>query len=415
MLATCRKGVAKAQAKFEPNVFRDSLVKSLEAVPQGDFDGYAKELDTLGNTLEYRKYEDQLFQLLCVGRLLAPGGNYIQDDAPQCPVSIIGAPTAELADIRKVVEVFHKLIRRYKYLQKTFEETTLTNILQYVNKFEDPKAPAGTHPNQDKMAVATALLVSGGLVGSASVLASLKKDHVVKDGVSLAFITTYIRTYLTAETIDHLGSSLRRGGVADLILFFPPNKRTMAFAAEHFKKENLDKVWEFYQKQRSAGIREEMAEHLRTMVANEESHEEIATYLKEQFKSEAVSDVDFLATIWTNLLSDVDAAASAQQACETALKEIKDIVPLLEPYASSARAQVGLINTIQGWCYEQTKAMAVFPRALKMLYAADVLSDNAILYWHSKGSKPAGRQHFLTASEPLIKFLQEQEESEEEE
>jgi hypothetical protein len=51
----------------------------------------------------------------------------------------------------------------------------------------------------------------------------------------------------------------------------------------------------------------------------------------------------------------------------------------------------------------------------QLLYSTDVLSDQAILYWYSKGSKPQARQHFLKATEPLVQFLQEQEDESEEE
>lgn len=50
----------------------------------------------------------------------------------------------------------------------------------------------------------------------------------------------------------------------------------------------------------------------------------------------------------------------------------------------------------------------------QVLYSTDVLSDQAIIYWHSKGAKTQGKQHFLTATTPLVNFLKEQEESEEE-
>jgi hypothetical protein len=33
------------------------------------------------------------------------------------------------------------------------------------------------------------------------------------------------------------------------------------------------------------------------------------------------------------------------------------------------------------------------------------VSDQAIIYWHQKGSKPQGRQHFLKATEGLVKVL----------
>lgn len=47
--------------------------------------------------------------------------------------------------------------------------------------------------------------------------------------------------------------------------------------------------------------------------------------------------------------------------------------------------------------------MKSFPQLLKVLYNADVISDQAILYWHSKGAKPQGKQHFLKVTEPLVK------------
>lgn len=38
-----------------------------------------------------------------------------------------------------------------------------------------------------------------------------------------------------------------------------------------------------------------------------------------------------------------------------------------------------------------------------MLYNTDCLSDKAIVYWYQKGAKPQGKQHFLKATEPLVK------------
>lgn len=39
----------------------------------------------------------------------------------------------------------------------------------------------------------------------------------------------------------------------------------------------------------------------------------------------------------------------------------------------------------------------------QVLYNKDCISDQAIIYWHQKGSKPQGRHHFLKATEPLVK------------
>ena len=40
---------------------------------------------------------------------------------------------------------------------------------------------------------------------------------------------------------------------------------------------------------------------------------------------------------------------------------------------------------------------------IQVLYNKDCISDQAIIYWHQKGSKPQGRQHFLKGTEPLVK------------
>ena len=47
--------------------------------------------------------------------------------------------------------------------------------------------------------------------------------------------------------------------------------------------------------------------------------------------------------------------------------------------------------------------MKSFTQLLKVLYNTDCVSDQAIIYWHAKGAKPQGKQHFLKATEALVK------------
>lgn len=89
-------------------VFRDDLLRSLSTVQAKDYEGYNRVLETLANELDFRKYEAQLFELLILGRLLAPGGN-LATDAEESPFCVIGR---DLSEIREVAGVFEKLIRR---------------------------------------------------------------------------------------------------------------------------------------------------------------------------------------------------------------------------------------------------------------------------------------------------------------
>lgn len=97
-------------------------------------------------------------------------------------------------------------------------------------------------------------------------------------------------------------------------------------------------------------------------------------------------------------------------------------------------------NTIQLWSYENPKVMPAFVKILKVrlasvradptkqslcrslitscatrqvLYSQDVISDQAIIYWHAKGAKPQAKQNFLKAAEPLVNFLKEQDDDDE--
>ncbi len=64
---------------------------------------------------------------------------------------------------------------------------------------------------------------------------------------------------------------------------------------------------------------------------------------------------------------------------------------------------MALINAVQVQCYEDTRIMKAFPQIIKVLYNTDCVSDQAIIYWYQKGSKPQGRQHFLKITESLVK------------
>ncbi len=71
---------------------------------------------------------------------------------------------------------------RYKYLQRPLEETTLPNLLQYLNRWPEE--------HREKIAVAIGLLMAQGLA-SASCLQSLTKDHLVKNGTSLSLASLF--------------------------------------------------------------------------------------------------------------------------------------------------------------------------------------------------------------------------------
>ncbi|KAG8690813.1 hypothetical protein FRC11_008967 [Ceratobasidium sp. 423] len=347
-----RKGAVKAQAKHEPSVFRDQLYKQLEPVQAGDFEGYTKELVAAGGTLEYLKYADTLFEILIVGGLLQPGGNFL-DEGAKSPFSIANVPEpVQVDEVKKYVEVFNNLIRRYKYLQRPLEESSLPTLMQYMHRW-----PA---EQRDKVAIATGLMISQGLA-SASCLQSLTKDNIVKDGKSLAFSSS------SRIPIDPHSSALKN----------------------------------------------ELIAKLKEMCENEEPPESIIAAIKEH--QTALPETELVQVIWQGLMASVDWSARADQIEGLALREVTKYAPIIEPFCNTGKSQVALVNAVQVYCYDDTRIIKAFPQILKVLYNKDCVSDQAIIYWFQKGAKPQGKQHFLKASEPLVKFLQAQEDESDEE
>lgn len=51
---------------------------------------------------------------------------------------------------------------------------------------------------------------------------------------------------------------------------------------------------------------------------------------------------------------------------------------------------------------------------MRILYDLDVLGEDTILTWYRKGTNPKGRQVFVKALEPFVKWLEEAEEEDDE-
>ncbi|KAI0821644.1 eukaryotic translation initiation factor 5C [Trametes gibbosa] len=402
-----RKGAVKAHAKHEPNIFRDQVFKHLENVPPSDFDAVTNKLVQAGSTLEFLKYADALFEILIVGGLLQPGGQYVEDGAPLSPFSVLNAKEpVEVADVKQYVEVMNKLIRRYKYLQRPLEQSVLPNLFQYMNRWPEVQ--------REKVAVAAGLLMAQG-IASASALASLTKDHLIKNDLSANTITLVFRSYLSMQSMEHLAGSLKRGGIKDLLAFFPENKRDDKALDEHFRKAGLPQVAEWWTKRQYASLKETVISQLKGMLNNGDSHTDIVSAIKNQQEEQSLPETELVSCIWQGLISSIEWSARQDQNEALALREITSFADILEPFCNGPKTEVALINTVQVYCYEDTRIIKAFPQVLKVLYNKDCISDQAIIYWHSKGSKPQGRQHFLQAAAPLVKFLQEQDSDEDDE
>ncbi|KAG8995133.1 hypothetical protein FRB90_000256 [Tulasnella sp. 427] len=281
-------------------LFRDQLYKYLETVPEGDFEGYTNKLITAGANLELIKYSDALFEVLLVGGLLQPGGNYLDDGAPPSPFSVnnVSEPP-KVEEVKKYIDVFGKVMRRYKYLQKPLETTSLPALLQNCAKWPVAK--------RDKLAIATGLLISQQLA-NASCLVNLQKDQLTKDDPSM----------------EAFSGILKKGGIKDIMLFFPPTKHDIKHLETHFKAAGLPQVVDFYVKRQYAIIKESMTKHLKEMVDATESAESMIEYIKESQTENPLPETELVQCIWSALVASVDwSIARSDQIDAMVMKETK--------------------------------------------------------------------------------------------
>jgi hypothetical protein len=84
--------------------------------------------------------------------------------------------------------------------------------------------------------------------------------------------------------MDHLATTLKRGGIKDLLLFFPPNKRDGKILEDHFKKASLPQVAEWWVKKQSAVVKESIIEYLKEMRELEASTPQARFFLRGSWK-----------------------------------------------------------------------------------------------------------------------------------
>ncbi|KAI8838609.1 armadillo-type protein [Chytridium lagenaria] len=390
--------------KHEPEAFRDALLSQIP--DDSDIELYTSVLEAAADKLDYKRYAEALFEFLIIGGLLAPGGTIVDDGARLNPLSIFASDDST-ESIRQRVDVMNKLIRRYKYLQRKLEET-LEHSLQYVNKFGD---------NSRKLSLAIGIMISSQMV-SMSVLNNLNKEHLVKEGASLQFLTGVFQSYLQEQNIDHLSTLLKRSGLDDRMLeFFPPNKRQEEYLARHFEAEGLKSVVDFYKKRQGHALKDQIKANVKDMLELGKLRlrlDIIATFLKGHMKANAWPETETLALMFDAIM-EVFWKNKAEQIEPQIVKSLQTWPKLLEVFCTNAKTEIVFLQRLQNVCYEDARLTKHFRTIASSLYKHDVLSEAAILYWFEKGAQAQGKAMFVKQMEPFVEWLKAQEEESEEE
>ncbi|KAG7500676.1 Basic leucine zipper and W2 domain-containing 2 [Solea senegalensis] len=387
--------------KFEPAVFRDSIVAGLNEAG-GDLDAVAKFLDTTGSRLDYRRYAETLFDILIAGSMLAPGGTRI-DEGDKTKVTAYCVFTTEESHValQQYAQVFNKLIRRYKYLEKAFEEE-IKKLLLFLKGFSESE--------QTKLAVLTGILLANNALPP-PIITSLFSENVVKEGISASFAVKMFKAWIAEKDANSVTSSLRKANLNKRLLeLFPANKQNVEHFSKYFNDAGLKELSDFLHVQQSLGTRKELQRELQERLSQQCPIKEIVLYVKEEMKRNQLQEHAVIGLLWTCLMNAVEWNKKEELVTEQALKHLKHYAPLLAVFSTQGQSELVLLLKIQDFCYDNIQFMKSFCKIVVLFYKADVLSEEAILKWYKDGHAAKGKSVFLEQMKKFVEWLQNAEE-----
>ena len=83
--------------------------------------------------------------------------------------------------------------------------------------------------------------------------------HELSLDLAVNVLTSILRAYVAESPMDHLAGTLKKGGIKDLLIFFPPNRRTDANLDAHFRSAGLPQVADWWTRKRNALTKEDIA------------------------------------------------------------------------------------------------------------------------------------------------------------
>lgn len=387
------------KTKYDSTTFCEQIVEGINKT-DGNFDEIIKYLDQSGSTLDYRRYAEPLFDILIAGSMLAPGG---KREAVIRTEFCVFSCEPMMEAIRAHVQLLVKLLRRYKYLQKSLEEEVV-KILKFLKAFSDQE--------RRSLAMYIALCLSENHI-PASVISSLFSEALVKEGVSLEFATLLFQAWLTERDISAVGSALRKAQLEGKLLeLMPPSKQTLEHFEEHFNAANLESIVKFHRSQENLAVRKKLGDELDEMWEAQALHEEILEKCQQYITAEegGLTDVDITVILWRSIMNAVEWNKKEELLAEQALKHLKQHYELFIPFTRRGTPQLTLLIKMQEFCYENMNFMKVFHKIVLHFYKSDILSEDAILKWYNEAHSDKGKNVFRTQMKKMVEWLQSAEE-----
>jgi len=390
--------------RYDPTTFRDQIVAGLNEANE-DLELISKFLIQSGSKLDFRRYAEALFDVLITGGILAPGGTIVTDNNAESSKFCVFETEADVESMRKITTVLERMIRQYKYLEKSLDDE-MSKVLMFMKGF--------TEEQRRRMTTATYLLISSGLI-SPSCLSQITNEHLVKDGLSLEFAFNFFDTWLKDKDFASLLSNLKKAEIdSKLMELFPVNKRSIETFENHFGE--LLPIVEYQRSLYARNATKELKSKMNKLFQGEVNPKEMVLTINECAEKNNLKNDEVVVLLWASMMK-LEWNKKDDLLAEQAFSHIQKYAPVLVEFATTPAIELLLLQKVQEYCYDNMNFMKLFQKMVTLLYKLDVISEDVIIMWYKTGHIPKGKSVFLQQMEKMVDWLQnaEEESSDEEE
>lgn len=302
----------------------------------------------------------------------APGGTILTDPfkAYKTDLCVFSVGVDDVETIKSFSQVFIKLVRRYKYLEKTLEDE-----FKKITKFLKGFSP----DDREKLAKLTGFLIADSDSGlNASILNSALIDQIVKDGVASEFLVSVLKTWYKEKNCDAsaVWTSMRKVGLDQRIMdFYPPNKRSPEVLEAAFVASGLNQLLEYQKAGLGDKAKKELQNEISKMIKDTSaSNKEIIAVVKDAMSKNNMAESDVVVLVWNTLMNCVEWNKKEELVADQALKHLKGYTSLLESFTSSVKSELALMNRVQEFSYENQNFLKVFSKIVHLFYKSEFIA-----------------------------------------
>lgn len=300
--------------------------------------------------------------ILIAGGLLAPGGTLLTDNDPDQTTTSFSVFGREADDdsLKAFTQVFVRLIRRYKYLEKSLEED-LKKIVVFLRAF--------TSDDRLKLQKLFAYLLASGHISVAPLKTLLEQDLLVKEGLAFEFLLQVLQSWQTEKDASTVWAALRKSGLDSKLLdFLPKSKRTQATFSEHMHQYGLKQLLAYQEAQRVETLKKELSNEIQNQINDGASSKELISVVKDYMTEYSLSEHEVIVIVWNTLMSIVEWNKKEELVADQAVKHLRTYVPFIVEFTKTNKSEMTLMLRIQDYCYENMNFLKAFQKIVLLFY-----------------------------------------------